>query len=317
MRWDYTAPEKKLFVSDGVEDLLLHPGGQAGHRHSRAAGRQGDDAGPVSRRQGQPDARLHAVAASSCPPGMPAGTRALKLVPKITAAGLRLADARRRSGDARPPGPGDRRRPGRHLDVLLHQPEGKRRVWPIRRSRSRFPAVSMSSPMRRVAESPPDAAALACALPLVLAAAPPVLRLRDGDGRPARPRRRAAPGLRPRRRRVHQGRSGCTRTTPTRVSASSAPSCARRRITSQRGRRLAATGKFDEALVEYELAAELNPTQRRHRRASCATTRNQLRAKVAVVARRQDRARDADRARARPAAARPRPAAATSRCRRR
>ena len=28
----------------------------------------------------------------------------------------------------------------------------------------------------------------------------------------------------------------------------------------QRGRRLAATGKLDEALVEYELAAELNPT---------------------------------------------------------
>jgi general secretion pathway protein D len=48
------------------------------------------------------------------------------------------------------------------------------------------------------------------------------------------------------------------------------------------GRRLAATGKLDEALVEYELASELNPT-------SVAVddelraTRNKLRAKVAVA----------------------------------
>ena len=37
MRWDYTAPEKKLFVSDGVEDVLVHPAGQAGHRQRGAA----------------------------------------------------------------------------------------------------------------------------------------------------------------------------------------------------------------------------------------------------------------------------------------
>ncbi len=49
----------------------------------------------------------------------------------------------------------------------------------------------------------------------------------------------------------------------------------------QRGRRLAAVGKFEEALVEYQMASELNPT------AGVVddelrATRNQLRAKVAV-----------------------------------
>ncbi len=50
----------------------------------------------------------------------------------------------------------------------------------------------------------------------------------------------------------------------------------------KRGRRLAATGKFDQALVEFEAAAELNPTQRRRRRGAAAT-RNKLRAKIAVA----------------------------------
>ena len=46
----------------------------------------------------------------------------------------------------------------------------------------------------------------------------------------------------------------------TRGSASIARSCGPPQDHFQRGRRLAATGKFEEALVEYELAAELNPT---------------------------------------------------------
>ena len=51
MRWDYTAPEPKLFVSDGVKICLLHPAGQAGHRRDGPARRSGDDADAVSRRQ--------------------------------------------------------------------------------------------------------------------------------------------------------------------------------------------------------------------------------------------------------------------------
>jgi general secretion pathway protein D len=49
----------------------------------------------------------------------------------------------------------------------------------------------------------------------------------------------------------------------------------------QRGRRLAATGKLEEALVEYELAAELNPTNGAVD-AELRSTRNQLRTKIAI-----------------------------------
>ena len=50
----------------------------------------------------------------------------------------------------------------------------------------------------------------------------------------------------------------------------------------QQGRRLAATGKFDEALVEYQLASELNPSSREIEDA-VQDTRNQLRTRVAVA----------------------------------
>jgi general secretion pathway protein D len=49
----------------------------------------------------------------------------------------------------------------------------------------------------------------------------------------------------------------------------------------QRGRRLSTTGKLEEALVEYELAAELNPTSVEIDR-SLRDTRNQLRTRIAV-----------------------------------
>ncbi len=49
----------------------------------------------------------------------------------------------------------------------------------------------------------------------------------------------------------------------------------------QRGRRLAALGKLEEALVEYQLAAEMNPSSGEIDDA-LRTTRNQLRAKVSV-----------------------------------
>jgi general secretion pathway protein D len=49
-----------------------------------------------------------------------------------------------------------------------------------------------------------------------------------------------------------------------------------------RGRRLSATGKLDEALVEYQLAAELNPTNADVDE-ELRSTRNKLRAKIAVA----------------------------------
>jgi general secretion pathway protein D len=50
----------------------------------------------------------------------------------------------------------------------------------------------------------------------------------------------------------------------------------------QRGRRLAATGKLDQALVEYELASELNPASGEID-GELRATRNQLRTKVAIA----------------------------------
>ena len=50
----------------------------------------------------------------------------------------------------------------------------------------------------------------------------------------------------------------------------------------QRGRRQTALGKLDQALVEYELASELNPTSD-DVDAALRETRNQLRAKIAVA----------------------------------
>jgi general secretion pathway protein D len=49
----------------------------------------------------------------------------------------------------------------------------------------------------------------------------------------------------------------------------------------ERARRLAAVGKFDEALVEYEAASELNPTSGDIEQ-ELRSTRNKLRAKIAV-----------------------------------
>ena len=50
----------------------------------------------------------------------------------------------------------------------------------------------------------------------------------------------------------------------------------------QRGRRLAATGKLDQALIEYELASEMNPTSG-DIDTEFRATRNKLRARVAVA----------------------------------
>ncbi|PYR38715.1 MAG: hypothetical protein DMF93_15600, partial [Acidobacteria bacterium] len=49
-----------------------------------------------------------------------------------------------------------------------------------------------------------------------------------------------------------------------------------------RGRRFAATGKLDQALVEYEVASELNPSNGDIDE-DLRATRNKLRAKVAVA----------------------------------
>ena len=52
MRWRYTSPEEKLFVSDGRQNLFVCPGESPGHRQPDAAGGPGDDGSAVSGRKG-------------------------------------------------------------------------------------------------------------------------------------------------------------------------------------------------------------------------------------------------------------------------
>ena len=63
-----------------------------------------------------------------------------------------------------------------------------------------------------------------------------------------------------------QGPPRSTRTTPTRALRSSARSSAHREDHFNRGRGIRPAGKLEEALVEYQIASELNPAQRRGRR---------------------------------------------------
>ena len=108
-----------------------------------------------------------------------------------------------------------------------------------------------------------------------------VLRQQQRRIAPRRAQCRDVAELRPRRRRIHQAAARQSRTTARRGRASSAPSCAPRRITSARRAASPPTGKLEEALVEYQLAAELNPGNADIER-ELQDTRAQLRAKVAV-----------------------------------
>jgi general secretion pathway protein D len=79
--------------------------------------------------------------------------------------------------------------------------------------------------------------------------------------------------------------TNAVRERPSDLSARTALDRAKLRASSEhftRGRRLAATGKLDEALVEYELALELNPTNG-DIDSELRSVRTQLRAKVAVA----------------------------------
>ena len=98
------------------------------------------------------------------------------------------------------------------------------------------------------------------ALPLAAVAALGALpaRVRDVGRARRRPQRRVPPGLRPRSRRVHR----CLRKDPDNKDAgwaSIARRFAPRRITSRAAAASSATGKLEEALMEYQIAAELTP----------------------------------------------------------
>ena len=95
------------------------------------------------------------------------------------------------------------------------------------------------------------------------------------------PRLRTAPGIRRRRRRIHPGSPPSSPTTPKRGSRSIARSCAPPWTTFSAAGASPPTGKYEQALVEYEAAAELNPSSGDIDTA-VRETRNKLRSKIAV-----------------------------------
>jgi outer membrane lipoprotein carrier protein len=82
MRWDYTAPEKQLFVSDGVKMYSYIPADRQVIVSSMPAGDAATTPALFLAGKGNL-ARDFTPAYTDLPAGAPAGTRALKLVPKV------------------------------------------------------------------------------------------------------------------------------------------------------------------------------------------------------------------------------------------
>ena len=82
MRWEYTAPEQKLFVSDGVKIYSYVP--QDKQVIVSSVPREDTASAPALFLAGKGNlVRDFTPALTEVPPGMPPGTRALKLVPKV------------------------------------------------------------------------------------------------------------------------------------------------------------------------------------------------------------------------------------------
>ncbi len=81
MRWEYVAPDDKLFVSDGVKIYSYIP--QDKQVIVSTAPRDDQASTPTLFLAGKGNlSRDFTASAGEVPPGMPAGTRAIKLVPK-------------------------------------------------------------------------------------------------------------------------------------------------------------------------------------------------------------------------------------------
>jgi outer membrane lipoprotein carrier protein len=82
MRWEYTAPEKKLFVSDGVKVYYYIPADRQVIVSDMPPGDQA--ASPALFLAGKGNlARDFAPSLADPPAGAPPGSRALKLIPKV------------------------------------------------------------------------------------------------------------------------------------------------------------------------------------------------------------------------------------------
>ena len=151
----------------------------------------------------------------------------------------------------------------------------------------------MWSPMRSpTADRQTGRSAPALPSPGDARAVPALARLRHVGALTQRPRRRAAAGLRPRRRRVHEGAASRPRRHRTPALALERAKLRAAQDHFTRGRRLAATGKLEEALVEFQIAVRAEPGQRRHRRGAADDPQPAAR-QGGRRPRGQDRARDA------------------------
>ena len=127
MRWEYVAPEEKVFVSDGVKMYSYLPQDKqvivtAVPRTQRPAG-----FGGVSGRKSRPRTRFHhlphAVASGNASWGC--GAEACS---QVASSGLRLARPGRSTWFACHRGARHRGRPGRTIQLFLRKSEGKRRI---------------------------------------------------------------------------------------------------------------------------------------------------------------------------------------------
>lgn len=124
MKWDYTAPEAKQFVSDGFKMYSYIP--QDKQVVVASVPPENDAATPALFLAGKGSLTRDFTASLVDPPAdMPAGSRALKLVPKVRQAEYRFARSRGRSGDTGHPRPAHRGHPGRQVELRLHESAGK------------------------------------------------------------------------------------------------------------------------------------------------------------------------------------------------
>jgi len=125
MRWEYKTPEEKLFVSDGAKVFWYVPQDK---QVIVSLVPQDDRAStPALFLAGKGDiTRDFIPSLVESPAGQPEGARALKLVPQKAPAGVRLAHHLGRPRYTRVTRLGDRRCPGRHVELFLRKPEGKR-----------------------------------------------------------------------------------------------------------------------------------------------------------------------------------------------
>ena len=287
MRWGYTSPEEKLFVSDGLKIYAWVP---ADRQVTVSALPTGDEpATPILFLvgRGQPDPRLHRRLAGAVPgaPGrqLRPGARAEAQVPDYES-----ADAGRRSRHAGAAHAGCARRPVRHVDLHLHEPE----------ENVGLQDAQFSFTIPRGADVVPGAE-IACAASCAAAGAALLRRAALSGCAGIEP---CAPAGTPSALEDYdravveyeQALRAAARRHRRRGSRCSAPSCAPPSTSTTAGRRLAGTGKLEEALVELQIAGELNPANgdvdaaAARARAPCCAPRSRS-------ARRQDAPGDADR----------------------